>query len=455
MTPQDTDHPPLAPLAVGLVAGILATAFEAVAVGTAMPVAARELGRVSWYAWAFSLFVIGMLVGNVAAGREADRRGPLGPLVAGLATFAVGLVVAGLAPTMAQLLAGRLVQGLGAGALNVGLYVVVAHAFPEDRRPAMMTAFSAAWILPAFVGPPVSAWVTTRFSWHWVFFGILPLLVLAAALVVPPLGSLQARHGATAPVDPLPRWVGFVLGLAAVALQYAGQRAAERPDLVALASAGVGLAALAVALPRLMPAGFLTLRPGLPAVMSARALAAGTFFAAEAFIPLMLVETRAQSLARAGLMLTVGSLGWFAGSWLQARPWLPLGRHQMIVLGAAATSIGVAGCAAVAAWPRLPVAVAWTLWTLAGFGMGFLIASTGLATMTLSPAAAQGRNAAALQSGESLGNSLVTGFAGTLFAVLRGSGDLSLTFGVVLGSLVAVGALATACALRIGPIAPR
>ncbi|GAB3701076.1 MFS transporter [Mariniluteicoccus flavus] len=452
--------PALAPLAVGLIAGILATAFEAIAVGTAMPQAARELGRVEWYAWAFSLFVIGMLAGNVAGGRSADRHGAFRPLAAGMVTFAVGLFIAGLAPSMAQLLAGRLVQGIGAGAMNVGLYVVVAHAFPEDRRPVMMTGFSAAWVLPAFIGPPIAAWVTTRFSWHWVFLGILPLIVLAAALAVPPLLRLRRAipalrgHEAGTPVDPVPVWVGLVLAAAAVALQYAGQRAAATPDLGAGLAAVAGVVLLALAIPRLMPRGFLTGGRGLPAVMASRALAAGAFFAAEAFIPLMLVESRGHSLAGAGIMLTVGASGWFLGSWLQSRPWLPLGRHHMIVLGAVATTVGIAGCAAVAAFPALPVAVAWVLWTFAGLGMGFLIATTGLATMSLSTSAEQGRNASALQSGESLGNSLVTGIAGTVFALLHARGDLPLTFGSVLGLLVAVGVLATVLALRIGPVTP-
>lgn len=453
-TPDPVSAPPvpLAPLAVGLLAGILATAFEAMAVGTAMPQAARELDAIGWYAWAFSLFVIGMLAGNVVAGGVGDRRGPMPTLAAGLVVFSVGLLIAGLAPTMAQLLVGRLVQGLGAGALNVGLYVVVALAFPEEKRPAMMTAFSAAWILPAFIGPPVAAWVTARLSWHWVFLGILPLLALAAALCLPPLRALHRTHRPSTSDDPVPIWVGFVLGIAAVALQYAAQRAVATPDLVALGAAVGGVVLLAVALPRLMPRGFLTFARGLPAVMATRALAAGAFFAAEAFLPLMLVEARGLSIGRAGWLLTIGAVGWFVGSWLQSRPWLPLGRHQLIVVGTVALVIGIAGEAVVAGWPALPAALAWVVWAFSGLGMGLVIASTGLATMTLSSDAEQGRNAAALQSGESLGNSIVTGGAGAVFAWLHASGDLPLTFGAVLGVLAVLAAIAAANALRIGVV---
>lgn len=456
MTEARTDSAPLTPLAIGLIAGILAAAFEAVAVGTAMPAAARDLDGVAWYGWAFSLYMVGMLVGNALAGRLADRRGPMSPLVTGMAIFAAGLLAAGLAPSMAVLLVGRFVQGCGAGSMNVGLYVVIARGFPAERQPVMMTAVSAAWILPAFVGPVAAAKITELFSWHWVFLGILPLVALAAALSVPPLLALKRRLTPSGGDDPVALWVGPVLGLAAVALQYAGQRASERPDVVALGAALTGLVLLSVVVPRLMPAGFVTVRRGLPAVMATRALAAGAFFAAESFLPLMLVETRGLSLSRAGLVLTVGSVGWFAGSWLQSRSWLGVGRHVLISAGAGFAAVGIAGGLIGSLLTGLPAYVVWGLWILAGLGMGLLIASTGLATMGLSAESEQGRNASALQSGESLGNSIVTGLAGTVFATLRAGGaDWGHTFTGVFAALVIIAVAATVASLRIGPVRDR
>lgn len=440
------------PLAVGMLAGVFATAFEGIAVTTAMPAAATELGRVEWYAWAFSLYMVGMLAGSVTAGRLSDRRGVLPSLALGMVCFAIGLLVAGLAPSMWVLLLGRLIQGLGGGALTVGLYVVTAQAFDEDQRPAMMTAFSACWILPAFVGPPLAAWVTTTFSWHWVFLGILPLIVAAALLAGPPLIRLQRRPRETGGRSPVPAWVGLVLAAAAVALQYAGQRVSIRLDWLVAVSASAGVLLLVLALPRLMPPGFLTLGRGLPSVVSSRALVAGAFFAGESFIPLMLVQLRGQSLAIAGAMLTVGSLGWFIGSWLQARRWFPLGRHQMITLGAASVVVGLAGCAAVAYWPALWVGFAWLIWPFAGFGMGLLVSSTGLAQITLSAPAEQGRNASALSSGESLGNSIVTGLAGTIFAALHLGALPNITFAAVLTAMVLIALLGVLAASRIGEI---
>ena len=158
----------------------MAIAFETIAVATAMPVAARDLDGLRYYAWAFSLFLIGMLFATVVCGRLSDRIGPAKPLLAGLVIFLAGLVVAGTAQHMAQLVAGRLVQGLGSGAMNVAIYVCVAQAYSLTQRPKMFTYISTAWVLPSFVGPPASAWLTEHLSWHWVFFAVIPLCSSAA-----------------------------------------------------------------------------------------------------------------------------------------------------------------------------------------------------------------------------------------------------------------------------------
>lgn len=457
MPETPTEAPSRVALQLGLFVGILAAAIEGMAVTTAMPAAAEQLGRIEWYAWAFSLFMLGTLTATVLSGRLADRVGPLRPFVGGQIVFAVGLMIGGVASSMELLLAGRLIQGLGAGSMIVALYVITAHAFDERRRAAVMTLVSAAWVLPSFFGPPAAAWVTTTFSWHWVFFGAVPMVVLSTVLTLPVLlkldreGVLEA--GPSTETDPMPWWSGLALAIGASGLQYAGQRFGDNlRDLVTALIAVASLALVIAVLPRMMPPGFTRLGEGLPAVMVTRMLVAGAFFAGEFFIPLMLVQSRQLTLGQAGWVLTVGSLGWFAGSWLQARPWVRLRRDQMITFGTLAVALGLAGPAFVALLPGLWIWWAIIVWAFAGLGMGFAIASTSLATMTLSDRAHQGRNNAALQAAESLGNSVISGVAGTIFVTLRVTGDLNLTFGVVLLAAVLVALLAHLAAWRIGVI---
>ncbi len=213
-------------LTIGLCAIVVAIAFETIAVATAMPIAARDLEGLDYYAWAFSAFMIGMLFATVICGRVSDRIGPAKPLLVGLMIFLAGLVIAGSAQYMAQLVAGRLVQGLGSGAMNVAIYVCVAVAFSRRQRPKMFTYISTAWVLPSFVGPPVSAWLTQHLSWHWVFFAVIPLVIFGGAMAFPSLlRMMRTRRPSDADaVKPAPVWAAGLLAVAAAMLQLAGQR---------------------------------------------------------------------------------------------------------------------------------------------------------------------------------------------------------------------------------------
>src|ERR1700723_2669868 len=88
-------EPAYRPLTVGLVLAVTFVAFEALAVATILPVVGRHLGDLRLYGWVFSAFLLASLIGIVIAGTLADRV-PLGRLMlAGLALFAVGLVIGG------------------------------------------------------------------------------------------------------------------------------------------------------------------------------------------------------------------------------------------------------------------------------------------------------------------------------------------------------------------------
>ncbi|WP_159059154.1 MFS transporter, partial [Streptomyces scabiei] len=182
-------------LSIGIVSVVLLIAFEAMAVGTAMPVAARELDGVQAYGFAFSAYFTTSLFGMVLAGQWADHRGPLGALTAGIGAFAAGLVLSGTAGAMWLFVLGRAVQGLGGGLVIVALYVVVGRAYPERLRPAIMAAFAASWVVPSVVGPLASGAVTEQLGWRWVFLGIPVLVVLPLGLALP-----QIRRRASGPV---------------------------------------------------------------------------------------------------------------------------------------------------------------------------------------------------------------------------------------------------------------
>ncbi|WP_225844433.1 MFS transporter [Streptomyces sp. HPF1205] len=415
-------------LTLGIVSVVLLIAFEATAVGTAMPVAARELHGLGLYAFAFSGFFTTSLPAMVVSGQWCDRKGPLAPLSAGIAAFAAGLVVSGTARAMWPFLLGRAVQGLGGGLVIVALYVVVGRAYPERLRPSVLAAFAAAWVVPSIVGPLVSGTVTEQLGWRWVFLSIPALVALPLAVMLPPLRRARAEdegRGAAEPApvppagprpDPGPRVrLAVTVALGAVLLQYAGQDL--RPLSAVPAVAGAAL--LGPAAVRLLPRGTFRAARGLPTVVLMRGVCAGTFMAAESFVPLMLVTQRGLSPTLAGLSLAGGGSTWALGSYVQARPRFAAARERMVQLGmllsgCAIAAVPLALCRAVPPWT---VAAAWCV---GGFGMGLSIAAIGVLLLDLSPPRDAGANSAALQVCDALSTILLTAAAGTVFTALGG-----------------------------------
>jgi MFS family permease len=156
----------------GITLVISVAAFEAIAVASAMPTVARSLHGVALFGWTFTAFLLADVVGLVDAGARVDRRGPTASLIGGLGLFGAGLIVDGLAPNIGVFLAGRALQGFGAGSFIVAVYVLVARVFPEKRRGKVFAVMSAAWVVPSVVGPAFAGGVTATVGWRWVFLGI-------------------------------------------------------------------------------------------------------------------------------------------------------------------------------------------------------------------------------------------------------------------------------------------
>src|SRR5947209_11816057 len=137
---------------------------------------------------------------------------------------------------MAVFVAGRVVQGLGAGAIAVSLYVVAGQAYDAALRPRLFGAISAAWVVPALVGPVLAGVVITGLGGRWLFLGLLPLIAAGLALVLPAVRPLTAPE-CPPPAVPARRWWAVLAGRGIGAPQCAGQRA----DAVALFRGGVGV----------------------------------------------------------------------------------------------------------------------------------------------------------------------------------------------------------------------
>jgi MFS family permease len=401
-------------MSIGVLMSVTVVAFQSLGVSTVMPAVARDLGGLERYGWAFSAFMLASLVGAVAAGQDADRAGPVRAYAAAVASFAAGSLIAAGAPRWDLLLAGRVLEGLGAGALVVVTYASASRAYPQAMYGRMLALMSAAWVLPSLVGPAVAGVVADHATWRWVFVLLLPFLPVAVALTLPGLRALR-RASATAARGRLRHALVLATGIALLLGALEAQRALV---LAGLAAAGVALAL--PALRALLPAGTLRAAAGLPSGIVVRGLLAVAFLGCDAFMPLALTELRGFSASGAGLVISAASLSWSLGSFAQARLDRRdggTGRPRRLLAGLAILAFGIALGAAGALAEELPVALAVAGWAIAGLGIGIGYPSVGAIVLSQAPDGEEGGVSAALQLSETVGIALFTGVGGALIAL--------------------------------------
>ncbi len=435
-------------LIVGLVLTITLVAFEALAVSTVMPIVARELNGIELYGWVFTAFMLGSLIGIVLVGGLIDRRGLGGPFAAGIALFAVGLIVGGLAPSMEVLVGARFVQGLGAGTVPPIAYVAIGRSLPEHLRPQMFATLSTAWILPGVVGPALAGIVGETVGWRWVFLGLLPLIVVSASIAFPAVRTIgpdpnDAPNAATLR-DRAPLAILVALG---TGLLLAGLTSGEPILLIVLGIGGTILGLFA--LRRLTPEGTLRAARGLPATVLMRGVITFAFFAVDAYVALALVEWRGLSAAQAGIALTAATVSWTAGSWTQAKfskRWPPerFVRAGVMVLVVGLASFAIVLVPSVSPWVALPT------FAVAGYAMGLAYSPLALIVLREAPTAEQGRASSAISLTDSLGTALGTGITGALVAAsVRSTGNPAGGLAVGFGVAVVVALLGVALSGRL------
>jgi MFS family permease len=455
---------PRALVTLSVFALVSVLAFEQIAVATAMPRVAENLDGLSLYGITFAAPAAMAVIAMTLAGAWNDRRGPAVPLAWGTGLVIAGLSVAGAAQTMTMVALGRGVLGLGAGLILVSMYVLIARVYPEAVQARVFTVLTAAWVLPALVGPLLAGWIAEAFGWRWVFVCVIPIVLLAAGTLLAAgssVGEVSTSQHDASPGD-APHTVArrvawaFLAAGGVFALTFAAD-GASGPARILLTV--VAAAVVVAAGSHLMPRGVLRGAAGLPSVIAQRGLMGAGFAMAEAWIPLMLTTHRGWSLAMAGWFLTPGALAWTGGSWLAARPHL-LRSSLGLLLGPLLLAAGTA-FAALGLIDAVPVAVLVVGWSLAGLGMGLTYPVLSVFTLQRSAPEQQGRNSAALQLNESLTSALALSVGGVVFAAIAGagatvtvgadaapasSGGLLACFGIAAGLAV----LAAAVSRRIG-----
>jgi MFS family permease len=409
-------------------------------VTTVMPSIVADLGGLRFYGWAFSAAGLATVITIPLTGQIVDRVGPLRPLAIMLGVFAAGTLVAGLAPSMPVLIAGRFLQGAGAGSqFAVGLGTI-AKVYPETHRPRVFALLAAAWILPGLLGPSYGALLATTIGWRWAFLTVLPLLAAAGWLVLRGVAAVEIPSGAMQRLD-IRRPIQLSVGAAAMI--------GGLTD-ISIWSVPIVIAGAALAIPALI--GLVThgapnARSGLAASLLAAFLLTLAFFAVDGFVPLMLTKVRGRTIAEASIVVTLATVGWSLGSWWQSRVVPRVSKPLLVMGGVGAIGVGAIGVAA--GLLSTPLAIPYISWTIAGLGMGVAYPTVYLVMMERAPEGSEGTVAALMLLVDSLGVSAGTGLGGGGIAIVT-----ALHASLRIGLIGAFG-LALLAAIALAAMAPR
>ncbi|MGO1173233.1 MAG: MFS transporter, partial [Actinomycetaceae bacterium] len=212
-------------------------------------------------------------------------------------------------------------------------------------------------------------------------------------------------------------------------------------------SIGLGLLALALTLPGLLPPGALRLRPRVPALVTGRALLNGAFIAVEVFLVLMLQEQHGWDAMSAGIVLTVGSLSWGAASVVAARIRTEATRATLPWIGTAMLGLGIV-ISLPAAWPAAPPWLTIVGWVVAGGGIGLAMSASSVLALGWTPRERQGEVSAHLQIADSLGAAVLVALTGIAVAVAPSGSDGQLPYVAALGIALALALVGTLAAHR-------
>ncbi len=224
-----------------LALGIMLFAVNQFIVATIMPTVVADLGGLDYYSWTFSLFAVGAIMGAASGGALRDAFGARRSYAGAGLVLGLGLVGAALATDMPTLVAFRLVQGIGGGAIASQAYGLVAILYPQNLRGRVLTVISTVWGVATVGGPGFGAFFAEPGLWRFAFWSLTPFTIIFACLVWRYVGG-GSGHGR---LSEMPYWRLALLGLAVLLMSATSLDVATWARF-ALVAAAVALAAYAM-----------------------------------------------------------------------------------------------------------------------------------------------------------------------------------------------------------------
>jgi multidrug resistance protein len=358
-----------------IIAAMFMIAIEATIVATVMPKIAGDLGGLNLYAWVFSAFLLTQTATTVVFGKLSDQFGRKPMLLVGIVIFLVASVGCGFAWSMPSMIVFRLLQGVGAGAIQPVGMTVVGDLYTAHERGKVQGYLASVWGISAVIGPLAGALIVQYLSWAWVFWINVPLGLLAMA------GFMLFLHEGVAHTERSIDVAGAALFTIAIASFMIGLSALGEPQgtrMMLIAGAIFLLSAiLFVWQERRAKEPMIALRLwGLRPILTANAatlLSGMVIIGLTTFLPMFVQGVLGQKPLVAGFALTMMVLGWPVASTLAAKNLVRFGLRRILLAGSLLMPVGTAAFVLMSA--HTPVLVAGLGSLIVGFGMGLLSTS--------------------------------------------------------------------------------
>ncbi|HET7229404.1 MAG TPA: MFS transporter [Longimicrobium sp.] len=365
---ERTTHRPL--VLAALVLAMFMSAIEGTIVATAMPSIAAELGGFALYSWVFSSFLLMQAIAIPICGKLSDLLGRKPVFIAGVVLFLAASLLCGFARSMPLLVAFRFLQGAGAGAVQPIIVTLIGDLYSLEERGRVQGYMSSVWGFSSIAGPLAGGVLVHTLGWPWIFWANIPFGIASVALIWLYLHEGLERQ------KPQVDYPGAVLLLAAVG-----------PLMLALTQASTwGMVAIVPLLALSVLALFLFVRQERrapdplmhvelwadPLIRNANiaTLTSGIMMIGViSFLPTFVQGVLGGSAVRAGLTLSMMTLGWPIASFVAGNLIVRVGVRRLARIGGGAALAGTLVIALLAG--RGPVAAGAGSFLL-GVGLGFL-----------------------------------------------------------------------------------
>ncbi|MES3000005.1 MAG: MDR family MFS transporter [Pseudomonadota bacterium] len=168
---------------LGLMVVMALAALDQSIVATALPRIVGELGGVQHLSWVVTAYVLASTAVMPLYGKLSDQYGRKPVLYTAIGLFLFGSLLCATAHSLAQLIAFRALQGLGAGGLLPLAQIIIGDLVPPARRGRRQGAVVSVFAVCSVLGPVLGGVITDLLSWHWIFLVNLPVGALSVYVI--------------------------------------------------------------------------------------------------------------------------------------------------------------------------------------------------------------------------------------------------------------------------------